>query len=221
MKKLFKFWWVIIVLIPIIITSFMVMAVKNTEDNRKASFNYANKLVIPPEGDFNNPVVALIKEGLTVVPPHYLKGIYDKQLYIRTVNGPITSIAEFTTIKELADSKAYYEELGGAFLYGFIIIRADNKYGKAVEVHEVGHAVDHILFRSISNSKEFINLYNSEGKILFDQEAHQYFLQNTSEFFAEVFRTYYYSPRTRKFLKDRAPETYKFMKELENRKFLI
>jgi hypothetical protein len=221
MKKILKFWWVIVILIPVIITTCIMVSAKKIEESRKESFNYANKMVIPTLDDFNNPVVDLIKDGLTVVPPRYLKGIYDKQLYIRTVKGPITSIPEFRVIKELADNKAYYEELGGAFLGGFIIIRADSKYGEAVEVHEVGHAVDHILFKSISNSKEFIDLYNSEGKILFDQEAHKYFLQNTSEFFAEVFRTYYYSSRTRKFLKDRAPKTYKFMKELEHREFLV
>jgi hypothetical protein len=134
------------------------------------------------------------------------------------VDGSITSVPEYYTKEHLKEKKAIYEDYGGIFIGDFIIIRIGERYGKSTEVHEVGHAVDYILFNNVSSSKEFSEIFKTEAEKFFNKTGQEYYKQNALEYFAETFNYYYYGYDTRRYLNDKAPQTYKFIKNLESRK---
>lgn len=87
---------------------------------------------------------------------------------------------------------------------------ANNKYD--VLLHELGHMIDYERQKSyISNSAEFIRIYNQE-KIHFAYQSpnmYEYYKKDPQEFFAESFREYITEPYN---LKALAPKTYEFIK---------
>ena len=86
----------------------------------------------------------------------------------------------------------------------------NNKYD--VLLHELGHMIDYERQgRFISNSAEFIRIYNQE-KIYFVYQSpnmYEYHKKDPQEFFAESFREYITEPYN---LKALAPKTYEFIK---------
>lgn len=218
MKKVLRFWWVLLILAPVIFISSMVVSAKNSESDRRLSKEYADKLLIPPEGNYNAYILEGVKDRLGLVPSRYLRLLYDKNIFIRAVNGSVTSVPEFTTNKPLQEYKVKYEDYGGVFIYNSVIVRVDEKYKESTEIHEVGHAVDSRLFDNISSTDRFKEIFDKEGVQFFNKARDEYYLQNSIEYFAEVFNYYYYGYDSRKYLKERAPLTYKFIKELESRK---
>lgn len=216
-KTLIK--WLIIILIPVIFIISMIIWARNLENNRKLSKEYADKLVCYPDGDYNNSIIDEMKDRLSHVPAKYLKVLYDNQAFIRTINGPVTSDAEFYTDPMLKQNKTDYEKFTGVFLCksNSIVISIDKTSSYSIEIHEVGHAVDHILLKDISGLNEFKDIFNKEGAKFFNKAGQEHYLENSSEYFAEVFSYYYSNNDTRKYLKERAPQTYKFIKKLEKR----
>lgn len=219
MRKVLRFKWVIVILIPVIFISSMVVSANNTENQKKISREYASKLILPPEGEYNEDIIEGIKDRLSLVPAHYLKLLFDKQVYIKTVNGPVTSAYEFPKSWIVEEDKDYFNSIGGAFANPYIILRADEEYDIGVEIHEVGHAVDWVIFNDISTSNEFMNIYNTEGKKVYSIKGlTDKYHQNSREYFAQAFYYYYFNYNERKMLKETAPLTYKFIKDLESRK---
>ncbi|ERI94009.1 hypothetical protein HMPREF1982_01265 [Clostridiales bacterium oral taxon 876 str. F0540] len=214
MKKSIKKWGIIF-LVPIMFISFMAIWSWNIESNRKLSKEYANKLVCYPDGDYNSNIIDGMKNRLSSVPEKYLKVLYDKQVFIRTINGKITSDPEIST----DPNKDTLDKYTGVFAGDSIIISVDKTYTYSVEIHEVGHAVDNILFNDISDSNEFKDIFNREGPNFFNKVGQEHNLENSKEYFAETFNYYYCNYDTRKYLKERAPQTYKFIKGLEKRRF--
>jgi hypothetical protein len=212
-----KYGFIIVILVPIIFIAAVALAAKNTENNRKLSREYADKLVLPAEGEYADAIDKITKD-LSLVPPEYLKVLYDKQVFIRTVVGSITDGKEFTEVVDLRKYKDIYKDYGGLFMGDHIIIRRDEMYGGGVAIHEVGHAVDHLMFNNISNSAEFKGIYNKEAEKFYNKIGQEHYLENEMEYFAEAFNYYYYSYDVRKYLKSRAPETYEFIRKLQNRK---
>lgn len=114
-------------------------------------------------------------------------------------------------------NEKYYESIipiAGLTIYDDKIIYLGN-YGihlSEAVIHEFGHYFDFINGR-ISNSEEFLNLFDKEKNNL-------YFLNNTlknnakkqsSEFFAECFQQYFNRPEL---LKNACPDTYQFLMNL-------
>jgi Pro-Pro endopeptidase len=217
MKKILKFSWIIIILISVIIISSIVVSVRNAERNRSVSKKYASLLVLPMEGDFDSFLEG-VTERLSLVPAQYLKALYDKRIFIKSVNGSVTSVPEFYTNEYLKEKKAIYEDYAGIFIGNFIILRADERYGLGGEIHEVGHAVDYVLFDKASSSKEFNDIFKNEAEKFFNKPSDEYYKQDVLEYFAQTFFYYYWGYDTRRYLKERAPQTYKFIKTLESKK---
>jgi len=214
-----KIRWVIIVIVLIILASSIKISLKRNENNKQLAVDYANKLVLIQDKDYNEDIIDGIRSRLSQVPTDYLKVLYDKQVYIETFNGPLTSHQVFLMNIYLKDNKDYNKDTVGLFLGDKILLRIDKEYFPGTEIHEVGHAVDNILFNNISNSDEFKDLFEDEGNKLFS-DRQQYFIKNPQEYFAECFNYYYYGYTTRKDLKNKAPKTYKFIKTLENNKIV-
>ncbi|ERI93879.1 hypothetical protein HMPREF1982_01381 [Clostridiales bacterium oral taxon 876 str. F0540] len=211
--------WAVIILIPVLFISYMAIRSNNIKKGIKLSEGYAAKLVCYPDGDYDKSIVDGIKERLSLVPAKYLKILYDKQVFIRTINGPITSDSDFSINDIAKQNKDSLEKFTGVFIpqTGSIVVSIDKTYCYSVEVHEVGHAVDYILFNNISQSDEFKSIFSKEGANFLNKSGQEHYIENSAEYFAETFNYYYSSYSTRKYLKDRAPQSYNFLKALENK----
>ncbi|MCM3222912.1 hypothetical protein M3644_24420 [Bacillus cereus] len=104
------------------------------------------------------------------------------------------------------------------------IVSLDNteeKLGKGEEnhvtLHELGHAIDDLVFKKISNELNFKQIYNTEKDFFPDDNGYFSHVKSSSdEFFAECF-AYYYSLYTERgeLLKKYAPQAYTFIKNLK------
>lgn len=80
-------------------------------------------------------------------------------------------------------------------------------------LHEIGHALDDMIFDVISEKEEFTKLFDQES-INFEEDW--YGRENQTEYFAECFALYYYPHHiVNDELKRRAPQTYEFISNLE------
>jgi Pro-Pro endopeptidase len=81
-----------------------------------------------------------------------------------------------------------------------------------LELHELAHSIDRLVFQSISKDKTFQFIWEEERGILFP--GNSYFILHAEEYFAETFAMYYLNEETKEQLKKFAPQTYDFFKEL-------
>ena len=82
-----------------------------------------------------------------------------------------------------------------------------------LELHELAHSIDSILYNNISSTKQFHAIWNLEKAKLFPDQ--DYFLTYAEEYFAESLAMYYLNNDSRNLLKERAPSTYQLIKELK------
>ncbi|MCU5573074.1 hypothetical protein OCA42_24840, partial [Bacillus cereus] len=81
-------------------------------------------------------------------------------------------------------------------------------------LHEIGHALDDMIFDVISIKEDITRLFKEES-INFEEDW--YGRENQIEYFAECFALYYYPHQiVNDELKRRAPQTYEFISNLEN-----
>ncbi|WP_170287579.1 anthrax toxin lethal factor-related metalloendopeptidase [Aquibacillus halophilus] len=86
-----------------------------------------------------------------------------------------------------------------------------------LELHEIGHTVFNLIMTNPDYTKEFQSSWEQEVHEMFYSE--QYFINHTSEYFAEMFAYYYYSEESAAIIKLKAPKTYKFFRELKSLNF--
>lgn len=93
--------------------------------------------------------------------------------------------------------------------------------------HEIGHSFDYNYSIKeygccYSATYEFIKifedeapkLFNSDNFSYFDKNYLDYFKNNRNEYFAECFGLYFANNETNSFLKDKAPKTYDYIKDI-------
>jgi hypothetical protein len=81
-----------------------------------------------------------------------------------------------------------------------------------LELHEIAHSIDKLVFQNVSKSKEFQLIWEEERGILFP--GNSYFILHSEEFFAETFAMYYLNDETKLQLKKLVPQTYDFFQSL-------
>ena len=83
-----------------------------------------------------------------------------------------------------------------------------------LELHETAHAIDAYVFHNISSSENYKNIWNQEVYNLFGNDP--YFVNYPEEYFAETFAMYYLDEEQNQILKEKAPLTYEFIKNLQS-----
>ncbi|MBP2241255.1 hypothetical protein J2Z40_001817 [Cytobacillus eiseniae] len=81
-----------------------------------------------------------------------------------------------------------------------------------LELHELAHSIDRYVYKGIRNNHKFQAIWKKEKAKLFPSQ--DYFLSFPEEYFAEAFALYFLGGDSRNLLKNRAPETYRFIKGL-------
>ncbi len=82
-----------------------------------------------------------------------------------------------------------------------------------LELHELAHSVDRFVYNGIRFNQKFLGVWKAEKAKLFPGK--DYFLTFPEEYFAEVFAMYFAGAESRKILRQNAPETYDFIKNLK------
>lgn len=180
----------------------------------------------------STPEVKGTIEKIKKLPGNILEMLVKSSIKINYVNKRITDIPEFSSLKEGKDSEL---RVFGVFKYPDIYVDFGAKDEMAndsidsfdtITIHEIGHAYDY-LYNILNNSEEytissttrFYTAWKDEAKQLFsnknmskNNEYNNYYAESQYEYFAQSFAYYFTSEETRKFLEEKAPDSYRFMK---------
>ncbi|MDC3415326.1 anthrax toxin lethal factor-related metalloendopeptidase [Aquibacillus salsiterrae] len=85
-----------------------------------------------------------------------------------------------------------------------------------LELHEIGHTVYNLLLTDRSFATSLEDAWKLEVKTVFGKK--EYFNNYESEYFSEMFASYYYSDSSNYDIKKNAPETYRVLSNLESLK---
>ncbi|MFS0670371.1 anthrax toxin lethal factor-related metalloendopeptidase [Peribacillus frigoritolerans] len=82
-----------------------------------------------------------------------------------------------------------------------------------LELHELGHSIDNIVFDGIRDDMDYLKIWGKEVDGLFPGIT--YFSNYPEEYFAETFAMFYVNHEQNQLLRQKAPETYNFIKQLD------
>ena len=156
-----------------------------------------------------------IIEAMKRLPTDFLELLNLRAKDIATANGlsesiNIRIIDDYIDGSETLEGK--HEQSGEHETY--VSLRAA-KNPVQTALHEIGHALDDMLFDHISSEKDFGDLFQIEKENFPDD---WYGRKDQEEYFAECFALYYYPNEIiNAELKKRAPKTYEFIKNLESK----
>lgn len=204
-----------IIVSSIIIFAFYVVFFNlSIEKNKKESLKYINKLIIYPEGTYDISSAKKAVDKLSVVKPKIFKKMVDENIKIKLINTNLKENKDIYSMLRGYSIAGNYkiEDITGVYFPNlFVAIRVDvETYG--TEAHEIGHVAD-FMADSISKSEEFLRVKEMEKfKLLGENE----YFDAPIEYFAEAFSYYYSGETTKNTLKEKAPNTYKFIKDFIN-----
>ncbi|MCU4733452.1 hypothetical protein OCE56_24680 [Bacillus cereus] len=147
--------------------------------------------------------------------------------YMELLNLEAKEIAEQHGLKESPNIRITDDYIDGnpkvggvhhnnGFKRTYISLRGVENIGaelKKVTLHEMGHAIDDMLFQHISDDDDMTKLFKEEKN---NFPTKWYGRKNEREYFAECFSMYYSTEtKDKQYLKETAPKTYEFIAGLE------
>ncbi|WP_170007088.1 anthrax toxin lethal factor-related metalloendopeptidase [Bacillus fonticola] len=184
------------------------------------------RILILPEKSFNEVEAAHMIQRLDQLPAELLQELVNQEVTIRLFNGALT---DFTTTERLQGvrPRGYENSLltwddvpgmgGQKTVYAKIgASQKGNGHGSVnLELHELAHTIDKVVYKFARDDVHFIQAWKKEAPQLFPGQA--YFSNYPEEYFAETFAYYYYTSLTKQELYEKAPETFVYFQELEER----
>jgi Pro-Pro endopeptidase len=190
--------------------------------NNDTSLKQLNQLIILPNSLFDEKAAAGIINRMANLPETLLEKINQNDITLKLFTGKLT---DNQTARYLAGQtpRGYHSQttwdtvpgIGGSQVVLVKIGHSEKGKGHGsvnLELHEMAHSVDKLVFENISKSKEFQLIWEEERGILFP--GNSYFILHVEEYFAETFAMYHLNQDTNKQLKSIAPLTYRFIREL-------
>ncbi|WAA13276.1 anthrax toxin lethal factor-related metalloendopeptidase [Fervidibacillus halotolerans] len=181
-----------------------------------------NSIILLPTGEFDHMEAKTIIQRIASLPDPLLQKIENNGIKIQLFIGSLT---DFPSTKHLRGKtpRGYTNSItwddvpgigGGTII--LVKIGASNRgngHGSInLELHELGHSVDQIVFHGIRMDPNFLEIWQEEVANLFQGEG--YFLNYPEEYFAETFAMFYTDRNTKKILKEKAPKTYSILSKL-------
>jgi hypothetical protein len=198
------------------------------EDSKLHSFFPANapiqKIIVLPEQKFNQNEALKIIKTIEHIHPSILRKAAAKHIYVKLFTGKITDERTAAHLHG-KQPRGYlltdftWDDVPGMGGTHIVLVKlGHSERGKGhgsinLELHELAHSVDRIVFNGIRSQPRFLAIWRKEAHNLFS--GNSYFLNYSEEYFAESFAMYYYSEETRQQLKKTAPLTYQYIKNLE------
>jgi hypothetical protein len=185
---------------------------------------FVKKIIVLPTEDYEIDEAVKMIERISTVHPSILKRAAEKNIKLKLFVGPLTSQPGFMHlegVKPRGYQNITWDQIPGAGGSKIALAKIGHSdkgssHGSInLELHEFAHSIDKHVFRSIRDDRKFKEIWKKEASLLFPNQS--YFINHPEEYFAEAFAMYYLKEETRKGLLTKAPKTYSYLKELENR----
>ncbi|WP_456278698.1 anthrax toxin lethal factor-related metalloendopeptidase [Bacillus sp. AK128] len=183
-----------------------------------------NIVVLPTESYEMDEVVPMINR-ISRIHPSILKKAADQGIKLKLFEGPLTNQPGYTELKGVKPrgyKQLTWDQIPGAGGSKMALAKIGHSHkGEShgsvnLELHELAHSIDQHVFHSLRYEKRFRDIWHEEASLLFPNQP--YFIDHAEEYFAEVFAMFYLNGRTKLEIVQKAPKTYEYMKELEQRK---
>lgn len=194
----------------------------STESNDKLIV--MDKLIVLPEEKYDKLEAKKMIDRLKKIPYPILKELLQNDVKIILSNTNITDVDEYAHLKGVTprgweNTGKTWDDVPGAGGKAVVARIGYSDPGEAhgainLELHETAHAIDAYVFHNISSSENYKNIWNQEVYNLFGNDP--YFVNYPEEYFAETFAMYYLDEEQKQILKERAPLTYEFIKNLQS-----
>ncbi|WP_044748364.1 anthrax toxin lethal factor-related metalloendopeptidase [Bacillus alveayuensis] len=182
------------------------------------------QIVILPEGEFAEQEAKKMIETLAKTDKDLLQDIAKKRIYVKFFTGKLTDEPTARYLRGkiprgYTHSPVTWDDVPGLGGNHIVLVKiGHSERGKGhgsinLELHELAHSIDRLVFNGIRFQPRFLAIWRKEAHHLFS--GNPYFLDYPEEYFAESFAMYYYSRETRQQLKENAPLTYQYIKNLE------
>lgn len=190
--------------------------------NNESNLEQLNEMILLPKSLFDEKAAAGIITRISNLPEALLDKINDQDINLKLFTGKLT---DNQTARYLAgqiprgyNSQTTWDEVPGIGGSQVVLVKiGHSEKGKGhgsvnLELHEMAHSIDKLVFQNVSKNKEFQLIWEEERGILFP--GNSYFILHAEEYFAETFAMYYLNEETKAQLKKLAPRTYDFFQRL-------
>ncbi len=185
-----------------------------------------DKMVNLPIKDYDEKEVQKIISRISNLDYALLKVLEANETTIYLTNGLITDIPKYSYLKG-QNPRGWGEEYTWEDVSGLadddVAIRigysepGEHHGSLNLELHEIAHTVDLVIFNKISQKNEFLDIWQQETNIIFAND--DYTGEYPEEYFAECFAYYYLSDEHNEILKTKAPSTHGFIKNLADKAY--
>jgi Pro-Pro endopeptidase len=188
----------------------------------ESSLQNLNQMIILPKTLFDEKAAAGIINRMANLPETLLEKINQNDITLKLFTGKLT---DNQTARYLAgqiprgyNTQTTWDEVPGIGGSQVVLVKiGHSEKGKGhgsvnLELHEMAHSVDKLVFENVSKNKEFQLIWEEERGLLFP--GNSYFILHAEEYFAETFAMYFLNEETKADLKKSAPQTYEFFQRL-------
>lgn len=182
-----------------------------------------NEIIILPVEEFDEVPTASIIENIQKLPPTLLAKIQQNGIYLKLFVGKLTDNPTASHLKGIIPrgykSDKKWDEvpgIGGGEVVLVKIGHSDPGSGHGsvnLELHELAHSIDQIIYKKLRFDPIFLHIWTNEKHALFQNRT--YFITLPEEYFAEAFAMFYVNKENRSILKERAPLTYEYIKNIK------
>lgn len=182
-----------------------------------------NEIIILPENPIDEQMATAIINNVRRLPITLLNKIQHNKIFIKLFEGKLTDNPTAQHLRGIVP-RGYKSDkrwddvpgIGGGHVVLVKIGHSEKGMGHGsvnLELHELAHSIDRIVYDKLRFDPLFLKIWTKEKHALFPNRA--YLTSLPEEYFAESFAMYYIDEINHKLLKERAPETYQYIKNLE------
>ncbi|RFU65455.1 anthrax toxin lethal factor-related metalloendopeptidase [Peribacillus glennii] len=173
---------------------------------------------------FDSDEALLIIETVGKLPPFMIDRLLQNDVRVKLFTGSLTDNKSARHLKGQVprgykDTSRTWDDVPGMGGSRNVLVkigasRKGSGHGSvSLELHELAHTIDTILYGRIREDKDFLKIWRKEAPILFPGES--YFLQYPEEYFAESFAMYYKDKHYKSLVNSKAPETFLYIEHLK------
>ena len=178
-------------------------------------------ITVVSNGNYDREEAGKMVERINGIHSNLRQGLIDNGIIMFLVDFPITELEEFSHLKGEVprgweDTGKTWDDVPGAGGKPSVARIGYSNYGEGhssvnLELHEIAHPIDGYVLNYISNSSAFLEIHAEEQPSFLPDVYFEYY---PSEYFAEAFAYYFLNDATNAQLKEEAPKTHEFIKNL-------
>jgi Pro-Pro endopeptidase len=180
-------------------------------------------MILLPEESFDQKEAASIISRIDSLPESMLKKAAREGITVKLFEGKLTDNSSARHLRGITPrgykNDTTWDEVPGMGGAKTVLVKiGSSEKGKGhgsvnLELHELAHSIDRYVYYEIRSDEKFLRVWEQEKNELFPGRA--YFLTYPEEYFAEAFALFYLGGEYRMELKQKAPATYRFIKNLD------